>query len=138
LNRKTVIGVYRPDSAFPNRWLEIIYFDRYQLAPLRSVVAERGFDPDRFEWLSFGYTYLGGEVLPTNRISFSLKPGYTLHSLDTFIENWAVFDSTKFGAVMLKVSQQEGNVFHIANTVQESGLANYSTPDFIIRITYAD
>jgi hypothetical protein len=138
LNRKTVIAVYKPDSTHPNRWLEIIYFEKYQLAPLRSVVAARGFNPDQFEWLSFGYTYLGGEVLPTNRISFSLRPEYTLHSLDTLINNDAVFDSTKFGTVMLKVVQQEGNVFHIANRLQESGLVDYSTPDFIVRITHAD
>jgi hypothetical protein len=138
MNRKTVIGVYRPDSAFPDRWLEIIHFDEYQLAPLRTIVAERGFDPDSFEWLSFGYTYQGAEILPTNHICISFLPGYTLHSIDTLIQNDAVFNAMEYNVITLRVTEQEGNVFQIANRVQESGLVNYSTPDFVTRIGQDD
>jgi hypothetical protein len=135
LNRKTVVGFYKPDPAYPSRWLETMYFDEAQMSPLRSIVASRGFDPDQFEWLSFGYTGQGGEILPTNRIAFLLKSGYTPHSLDPLVTGEAVFDSTRFGTLMLKVAKQEGNVFDIANRVHESGLVEYCTPDFIIRIT---
>jgi hypothetical protein len=136
-NRKTVIGVYRPDFRYAYRWFEIIYFSKYQLRPLRETIASRGFNPDQFEWLSFAYSYRGGEILPTNRISFALNPGYSLHNLDTLIQNEAVVDSSRFGSVMLRVSRQDGNVFRIANKVHESGLVRYSTPDFIIRVTDA-
>jgi hypothetical protein len=138
MNRKTVIGVYKPDSARSNRTLEIIYFSKYQLSPLRDIVASKGFDPDQFEWLSFGYLYQGGEVLPTNRIAFELLPGYTRYSLDSLIVKKAIFDSTKFGSAMLKVIEQEGNVFRIADDIQESGIVRYSCPDFVIRITFGD
>lgn len=134
VNRKTVIGFYKPDSTHPYRSPEILYFDFAQTSPLPSIVESRGFEPDEFEWLSFGYTYQGGEVLPTNRIGFSLKSGYTQQSLEDLIRGDAVFDSTPYGTPQLKVVKQDGDVFGIANRVYESGLVDYCTPDFIARI----
>ncbi|MGE5811727.1 MAG: hypothetical protein ACM339_09510 [Ignavibacteria bacterium] len=136
INYKTVIGVYHPDSTHPKQSFEILYFDSPQKKSLHSIMIDRGFDPDLFEWISFGYTYNEREVLPTNRISFHLKIGYTFNNLQQLIQDEAVFDSTNFGTVMLKVAKQDGNVFKIANKVQESGFVEYSLPDFIANITY--
>ena len=136
LNRATVIGIYKPNSAYPSRWLEVLYLDNPQTLPLRSIIAGRGLNPDDFEWLSFGYTYNGTEVIPTNRISFSLKEDYTVDDLRSIMWNSGVFDSTNFGTTVIRMLAQEGNVFTLANAIYESKMANYSTPDFVARITY--
>jgi hypothetical protein len=86
--------------------------------------------------LSFGYTHEGIAILPTNHIAFSLKPGFTLNSLDSLIHNDAEIDSTWYGTLMLKVKDQEGNVFDIANRILESGIVYYSTPDFIALLAH--
>jgi hypothetical protein len=134
LDRTTVIGIYKIDSLSQYKSPEILRFDSPQYRSLRSISAERGFDPDQFAWLSFGYTNEVGEVLPTNRISYSLKTGFTTNSLLSLVYNEAEIDSTWYGTPMLRVLDQEGNVFHIANKIYESGMVNYSTPDFIIQI----
>jgi hypothetical protein len=54
------------------------------------------------------------------------------------IHNEAESDSTFYGMPMLRVIDQEGNVFHIANKIQESDIVNYSTPDFIAQIIPGD
>jgi hypothetical protein len=76
----------------------------------------------------------GGEILPTNRISFSLKSVYTRQSLDPLLGGDAVFDSTIRGTLQIKLVKQDGNVFDVANRVYESRLVEYCSPDFLANI----
>jgi hypothetical protein len=131
LDRRTVIGIYKIDSSSQYKSPAILHFNSKQYGSLRNIIAENNLDPDQFAWLSFGYTHEGIAILPTNHIAFSLKPGFTLNSLDSLIHNDAEIDSTWYGTLMLKVKDQEGNVFDIANKIFESGIVYYSTPDFI-------
>jgi hypothetical protein len=137
VNRRIVIGVYANGTESGEGTLQIYRFILPQNKPLRYIISQKGLNPDSFEWLSFGYLNSNGsECLPTNQISFKLKNEYTLDSLKAIIQSYAVFDTTNYGTIVLKVTGQDGNVFEIANKIYESGIAEYCSPSFIAQISF--
>ena len=136
INRKIVIGIYDPGNERKEGEIQVYRFISPQNSSLRNIVSMKGQNPDSFEWLSFGYTTNNGmEYLPTNTMSFKLKQDYTLDSLKEIIINAAVFDTTNYGTILIKVLEQDSNVFQTANKIYESGIVEYCEPNTLMHAT---
>ncbi len=135
IDRKTVIAIYKSDSATTPLRMEKLRFSRPNYAtPLRTLVLERGFDPDRFEWLSFSCRSIGGyEQIPLNEIVFALQPGYTTAVIDSLVDGEAVLHKVGLYSQVYKLTRQEGDVFALADRIYRSGYVRYAEPNFISR-----
>lgn len=118
----------------------VIELYQRQLKPTIELLKELKIDLVDLEWFSFGYLY-GNDVplRPTNHISFKLKPGYDLQSLDRILTGKLTIDQTAFGTPILKALIPDLDVFLIANQIYESGIVEYACPDFVANIVrYSD
>lgn len=91
------------------------------------------------EWFSFGFRRSDGtRAVPTNQTSFSLKGTSKLDELETLIDGRASLSATPYGTAMIRVKDESVDIFSLANEIYESGIVEYSHPDFIAEIVHFD
>ncbi|KAB2850309.1 MAG: S8 family serine peptidase, partial [Ignavibacterium sp.] len=112
----------------------VLEYRQEQIKSSTELVQTLGLKIDDLEWISFGYKEYEVPLRPTNRISFKLKSNISEKTIYELIKGKAEFDYTHFGTIMVKVNNAYGDVVSLANEIYESGITEYSLPDFIANI----
>jgi hypothetical protein len=67
-----------------------------------------------------------------------MKNNKNIEVLSSIIQNKIKIENNLYGTTMLKVTAQDGDVLSLANEIYESGMVEYSHPDFIANIAPSD